>query len=102
MNLYVDDSRACPPGWTPAKTITEAIEILATQEVHAVSLDYDIDIYADVKFGKEKVPVVIRSQETFEPVARYIALMPEGVRPQVQYHTANPKGEAIMRDILDE
>lgn len=104
--LYVDESRPCPPGWTPAKTITEALQILATQEVHVVSLDYDIDLVVDVEVpsrrGTKTLQVEYRSAETWEPVARYMALMPEGVRPEVQYHTANPKGEAIMREILDE
>ena len=117
MNLYVDESRPCPPGWMPARTITEAIEILATHEVHTVSLDYDIDLFIDVEVpsrrGVKTVQITVRSEETWASVARYVALMPEkdtyehGAvggfgRPKVQYHTANPKGEAIMRDILDE
>lgn len=102
INLFVDESRPCPPCWTPAKTINEAIRVLSTEEVSVVSLDYDIDLLVEVPSRRGTKTIEVRSEETFAAVARYIALMPEGSRPEVQYHTANPKGEAIMRDILDE
>lgn len=37
IKLFVDDLRACPKGWVPARTVTEAIRILATQSVEEVS-----------------------------------------------------------------
>lgn len=106
INLYVDDKRECPPGWVVARTVTEAIRILDTQDVAVVSLDHDIQLRFDVEIpsrrGVKEIPVEIASPETFEPVARYLALIPEDERPQIQFHTANPAGEAAMRAILGE
>lgn len=106
MNLYVDEARPCPPGWTPARTINEALEVLATQAVAVVSLDYDIDLVVEVEVpsrrGTKKIRADARSPETWAAVARYLALMPADARPTVQYHTANPAGEAAMRAILED
>ena len=76
---------------TPARTITEAIRILATMPVEAVSLDHDIA--CEPNSGNSHT-----SWETFEPVARYIALM--NSKPEVEIHTANPTGGEIMAKIL--
>lgn len=43
IELWVDDARPPPPGWTHARTAGEAIEILASG-VHAVSLSLDDDL----------------------------------------------------------
>jgi hypothetical protein len=90
--LFVDDLRECPEGWILARTITEAIRILATVHPQIVSLDHDITFY-DGNGVRQ-----ISSKETFEPVARYIALM--NPRPQVFFHTGNPVGQARMERIL--
>src|SRR5258707_9232236 len=98
MNLYVDDQRPCPPGWTIARTIDDAIRILSDgmtgiNPVEVVDMDHDI--HYDFKIeGKE---YHLDSPETFQPIVRYIALMPEEWRPEVRYHTANPTGETKMR-----
>ena len=42
MKLYVDDLRAPPVGWTLAKTVDEAIELLSQGCVVELSLDYDL------------------------------------------------------------
>ena len=88
----MDDLRACPEGWTPARTVTEAIRLLATMPVDEVSLDHDI--IADCTHRPSR-PM---SMETFEPVARYIALM--NPRPTVRIHTANPPAGERMAEIL--
>lgn len=88
MKLFVDDIRAPWKDWHHANTITDAIRILATANVEVVSLDHDI---------QQSIPGS-RGFETFEPVARYIALM--NPRPEVQFHTGNPLGGQRMADIL--
>lgn len=88
MKLFVDDIRKEWEGWHKAATTTDAIRILATIPVDIVSLDHDI---------QQSIPGT-RGFETFEPVARYIALMLE--RPQVQFHTGNPYGGQRMAEIL--
>lgn len=91
MKLYVDDMRACPDGWVPARTVTEAIRILATLPIQEVSLDHDIQC----DNGPRPHHV---SDETFEPVARYIALM--NPRPKVHIHTSNYPAGDRMAEIL--
>lgn len=88
MKLFVDDIRVSWKGWQRATTITDAIRILATMPVEVVSLDHDI---------QQSIPGT-RGFETFEPVARYIALMPK--RPIVQFHTGNPVAGQTMADII--
>lgn len=88
MNLYVDDIRKCPEGWHVARTVTDAIRILATQAVEAVSLDHDIAFQG--RHGLEL--------ETFEGVAWYIAAMHNP--PRVFIHTANAPAGQRMAQIL--
>lgn len=102
--LYVDDIRSCPPGWELARTITEAIRVLATVPVDVVSLDHDISYKVEAKLDSESETTTLHvdSPETFEPVARYLALIPADRRPRVEYHTSNPSGEERMRAILSD
>lgn len=91
MKLFIDDIRAPWTGWHRARTISEAIRILATMPVEIISLDHDIA--NGCSCGREW-----SSGETFEPIARYIALM--NPRPVVQFHTANITGGQRMADII--
>lgn len=90
MKLYVDDIRACPFGWTEARTVTDAIRILATQKVEHVSLDHDIGFQ-----GRHGADL-----ETFEGVAWYIALMHKP--PRVTIHTGNAPAAYRMAAILKD
>lgn len=94
IKLFVDDYREVPnQDWHLAKSVTEAIRILAGPiYCEVVSLDHDI-INRD---GKHSF-----SEETFATVARYIALMPQDRLPKVVYvHTSNPRGANDIEDIL--
>ena len=42
MNLWLDDQRPAPEGFTWVKTVKEAIALLSTGQVEFASLDYDI------------------------------------------------------------
>lgn len=42
LNLYVDDLRDCPNGYSVARTMEEAISILENSEVNILSLDHDL------------------------------------------------------------
>lgn len=96
LKLFVDDLRECPVGWQVARTVTDAIRILAQWDVEEVSLDHDIMDHFDKA-----------SKETFEPVARFIALLHDyrkshGLEavPKVRIHTSNPAGGLRMARIL--
>lgn len=72
-------------------------------------LDMDYDIQHGVNVNGEEAELVLKgngqanafSPESFEAVARYIALMPEEWRPEIIYHTANPEGETKLRQIME-
>lgn len=96
MKLYVDDLRKCPSGWVLARTITEAIRILATQDVSEVSLDHDISH----KIGMADLVRPYPCPETFEPVAWYLSAI--GFDGKTTLHTANAAGAAKMAYILND
>lgn len=100
IKLFVDDIREAPEGWHCARTVTEAIRILDERDVSEVSLDHDISHAV----GLDSVMKPYPCGETFEPVARFIALLHEegGTYPDVvTIHTANPIGGEKMRAILE-
>ena len=42
MNIYLDDLRDCPEGFTIARTMDEAITLFEQHEVDILSLDHDL------------------------------------------------------------
>lgn len=42
MKVWLDDERPAPPGWLAVRWPDEAIALLATGEVTALSLDHDL------------------------------------------------------------
>jgi len=93
VKLFVDDVRNRPEGWYIARTVTDAIRILASMPVKEVSLDHDIAFQG--RHGAEL--------ETFEGVAWYIAGMAIDKRPVIVYiHTANMLAAARMAQILSD
>lgn len=95
LKLYVDDLRKEPAGWHRAKTVTEAIRILATREVSEVSIDHDISH----RINMDSIARPFPCGETFEPVAWFLwAIKFKG---PVTLHTANPIGAKKMAEILD-
>lgn len=96
MNLFVDDVREAPRGWILARTVTEAIALLANFKFEAVSLDHDIAFMDETgKFTGKCSP------ENYSAVAHYIVQMPEEDRPHTVYvHTANPAGATSIASIL--
>lgn len=100
MRLYVDDLRKEPKGWTRAKTVTEAIRILATQEVTEVSIDHDISH----RINMDSIARPFPCGETFEPVVWFLREMAHNGRKiaTVTLHTANPIGAKKMAEILAE
>lgn len=98
VKLWADDIRAAPVGWHWAKTVTEAVRILASLDVTDVSLDHDISHDIMMDSGR----VVCRPfpcGETFEPVAWFIVFKNKPMR--VNIHTANPAGAERLKGILE-
>ena len=44
MRVWLDDLREAPPGWVRVTRPEEAIELLRTGEVDAISLDHDLGL----------------------------------------------------------
>lgn len=42
MNVFLDDERVAPPGWTQCRWPDEVIELLQNSQVKALSLDHDL------------------------------------------------------------
>lgn len=93
--LFVDDMREIPAGWIGARSVSEAIAVLATLPISHVSLDHDI-IFPRHGVGLYQA----LSMETFKGVAYYIATMPTGCRPHVRVHTANAGAAMTLCTIL--
>lgn len=87
MRLFVDDLRPAPEGWRLARTVEEAVALLANEAVEELSLDYMIG----------HIPGA-----TFAPVARFVAALPSERRPRrVRLHTSSEHGAWELRSILE-
>lgn len=98
MNLWVDDIRTEPEGWTRAKTVTEAIRLLDMWDVTEVSLDHDISHKVSIGMGDARP---FASDETFEPVARFISRTYNPGKILITIHTANSVAAEKMSKILE-
>ena len=94
MKLFVDDLRKPPEGWELARTNTDAIKVLSMGLVEEISLDHDIIFTTQ----EESVIVGHYSEETFQPIAYYIARMEK--KPKVLFHTANIEAGRDMADTI--
>jgi hypothetical protein len=95
LKLWVDDLRQEPnPGWALVRSVTEAIRYIDTMEVDEVSLDHDICHTSGTLIAQPYA-----CTETYEPVARFIAAKPGGIK-RVHIHTSNPAGAERMAAII--
>lgn len=99
IKLWVDDLRQPPPGWHWVRSVTEAIRVLDTIPVLEISVDHDIC------HTKERSGILIPTgescNETFEPVVRFLAMMPANHMPsRIVIHTSNPTAAEKLTTIL--
>ncbi len=87
LRVYLDDERAPPPGWTLVRWPEEAIALLRTQEVIALSLDHDLGDEGDLRTGY----TVLQWLE--EQVAVHGFVPPA----ELAVHSANTSAAAKMR-----
>lgn len=93
IKVYVDDIRQAPEGWTLVRTISEAIRILTTQYVEALSLDHD------VMYVKSDGITYAPAEEDFASIAYVVRLLPKPPRT-VYVHSANPAAYPKIKAIL--
>lgn len=103
VKLFVDDLRPQPEGWYLARTITEAIRILAFFDVVEVSLDHDIMHSVPGKEDTPSIEQAVTCPENFSAVAYFIAALPPERRPKrVIVHTTNSAAVYTILEILKE
>lgn len=83
INVYLDDYRPCPEGFTLARNAEECVLLLSEFEVNVLSLDYDLG------WGQETGMDVVRK------------LINSGKYPQCIYlHTSSTSGRLRMYEAL--
>lgn len=91
MKIWVDDLRECPEGYTLAKSVNEAKQLVihceqTGIEVEVLDLDHDLgDYYPD---GGDAIKLLdwLAERESFYPI---------------KIHTANPVGRANMQRMIE-
>jgi hypothetical protein len=91
--LWLDDLRPAPKEWRWCKTVAEAIEVMQTEDVEAMSLDHDLDDYTSAGgSGRESTGL------------DFVDWMVEHNRWPAQkpvVHSANPVGRQRMKATID-
>lgn len=94
MKIFVDDYRPAPPGWTLAKTPSEALARVyqaayGPDPAELISLDYCLET-TDGPFT------------TFLPVAQLISALPNAFEPAVYIHSDHLDGSLEMFHLLQK
>lgn len=89
INVYVDDLRLCPEGFTIARTYEEAVELLINNNVDILSLDHDLGQYNDGRLRKTGYDLVKFICENNIKINK------------IYLHTDNPVGKDNMYETLE-
>ncbi|MDP7979331.1 cyclic-phosphate processing receiver domain-containing protein [Bacillus sp. WLY-B-L8] len=80
MNVYMDDQRPCPAGFTLATTAEQALEPIRNNKVHTLSLDYNMGfrqrngLYFVDAFCRERLHVEEIHFHTNDPIGQHYML----------------------------
>lgn len=88
MQLWLDDVRPAPDGWTVALSVNAAIGILSSSAVVEASLDHDLGDYAPDGGDGYHLVLWMAEHETW-PTRR------------ITVHSANPVGRQRMLSVID-
>ncbi|MEI3892051.1 MULTISPECIES: cyclic-phosphate processing receiver domain-containing protein [unclassified Bacillus (in: firmicutes)] len=88
INVYLDDKRDCPNGFTIARNMEKAIELLTNYDVQILSLDHDL--------GEDENGKLLPTGYDF---VKYFCLHNLFVE-QIYIHTDNPPGRQAMYETL--
>lgn len=86
MKVFLDDERPTPEGWTHARFVEDAIELLKSEEVTHISLDNDLGIgyhegYEVLEWMEREVV-----EKGFKP-------------PKIRIHSMNPVRKIYMKQL---
>lgn len=106
MNLWLDDVRPAPPGWTHVKTVDAAKAALMSGNVSRASLDHDLGWCESCRndTAVRGYAEVIGSCEHIGTGYSLVCWMEETgnwPREKPTVHSANPVGAARMRQAID-
>ncbi|RYZ14150.1 MAG: hypothetical protein EOO70_07910 [Myxococcaceae bacterium] len=96
--LWLDDERPAPSGWTHARSVAEAIEVLERGPVEAASLDHDL---GDVDAANAGNPGHTPRERTGYHLLLWMAEHGRWPRQKPLVHSANPVGRAAMVQFID-
>lgn len=106
MNLYLDDIRPCPEGWTLARTVEEAKDIMMLLEVENASLDHDMGECEECakSFPHRGYPLVTSTCRHLQTGYDFVLWMAENEiwpknKPTV--HSMNPVGRQAMQQAIE-
>lgn len=88
INVYLDDLRDCPIGFTVARTFEEAVELFQQYEVNILTLDHDL---GENEYGKE-----LKNGYDFVKYFCENGLYAK----KIYHHTDNPVGRKNMYETL--
>lgn len=95
MNLFMDDVRVCPPGWTLARTVKEAQAHLSTGTVDRCSLDHDMGPCEDCR---DSTRTTCNHDGTY--LVRWMVETGCWPKQKPTVHSDNPVGHGRMDDII--
>jgi hypothetical protein len=112
MKLFVDDFRPAPGGWTVARTMGEAQDLMLHHEIDELSLDHDLGACRDCILADKHIGDMQTPESTFmnwcphhEDGTKLVEWMIEHrVWPRTKpvVHSANPVGRARMEAMIEE
>jgi hypothetical protein len=98
MKLWVDELREAPKGWEWAHTINEAIQRLVEEEIHELSMDYNVSLLVSIGVGTQ---YEVQTDETFEPVAIFCTYaFPPNSFP-ITIHSDSDEGQKRLSQIFE-
>jgi len=89
MKLFLDDVRACPPGWTVCRTAYAAIVALRKGDEYVTEISFDHDL------GTE-----LTGNSVAKEIESQVANGTRKVIPKWQVHSSNPVGRANIAETM--
>lgn len=111
INLWLDDHRPAPPGWSLAKSFDEAVELASHNPVAKMSLDHDLGACKECLRGMtyeewleshqyQSMPHCDHAKTGYDFVV-WMATNNIWPAEKPTVHSANPAGAARMRAAID-
>jgi hypothetical protein len=102
VKLYLDDVRPCPPGWTLARTVAEAVAIMQRFTVTEASLDHDLGACDACMVRDPLAAMRLHCEHVPDGRAFVRWMVATGCWPAAApvVHSMNPVGARAMRDLI--